>query len=99
MQSTNTERFETLQRVRVFARYLMRRDVPAEEVGYALAYIASELGLALNNRAEYVYPVVLSAITHASVNHLKMVEEEEAEEKEKADNSAEQELKMDVVLH
>ena len=58
------------RRIRLLVRRLLEREVPAQDVTFALAYIATELGLVLGNDAAKVFPVVLSGASQAAADFL-----------------------------
>jgi hypothetical protein len=65
-----------LERVRVLARKLLEDKAAPEAISFALAYIATELGLAVANNPVDVFPVVLSAVSQASAENSTGDEEE-----------------------
>lgn len=61
---------EVTRRIRLLVRRLLEREVPAQDVSFALAYIAVELGLVLGNDAARVFPVVLAGASQAAADVL-----------------------------
>lgn len=59
---------EVYARVRGQVRRLLDRGVPPAQVSFALAYVATELGLVVSRDPVRVFPVVLDALGQAA-NH------------------------------
>ena len=66
-----------------------------EDISFALAYIATELGLHYTNNSTTVFPVVLRAMAHAVDAH--STDDDDSQE---ADNAEVEEIvPIDAVLH
>jgi hypothetical protein len=60
------ERLNILSKVtRTFVREMLNEDARAEEISYALGYVATELGLLLTNNSYKVFTTVLSGLQDA----------------------------------
>ena len=60
------ERLNILSKVtRTFVRQMLNEDASAEEISYALGYVATELGLLLTNNSFKVFTTVLSGLQDA----------------------------------
>ncbi len=70
MTKAGLEMTDITKRIRMLVRRLLEREVPAQDVTFALAYIATELGLVLGNDAAKVFPVVLSGASQAASDFL-----------------------------
>jgi len=67
--STEQKEFDLiLGKVRARAISLLKDEKAAPDVCFALAYVATELGLSTANQPEKVFPLVLKAVTQASAN-------------------------------
>ena len=64
-----------LERVRSFVHELLKEGVPPAEISYALAFVATELGLTVAEDPMGVFPVVLSGVAQAAATHLSEQEE------------------------
>lgn len=58
-----------VERVRKFVRDQMSDGASAPDLSFALAYIATDLGLAISADPLRVFPVVLEGIAQASLAH------------------------------
>lgn len=56
-------------RVRGQVKRLLQRDASPADVSYALAFVATELGLSLSNDAARVLPVVLKGASQAATSY------------------------------
>jgi len=55
-----------MERVRGFTRGLLDNGVEPQAISFALAFVATELGLAVANNPVDVFAVVLSAVSQAA---------------------------------
>lgn len=81
--------------VRDFARDQLDADFKPQDLSFALAYIATELGLHFTKNSTSVFPVVLRAMAHA-------VDARNTDDDDslKADNAeVEEVVPIDAVLH
>jgi hypothetical protein len=60
---------EIMGRVRAMVGALLDASAAPPSVSYALAYVATELGLAVAGNSVQVFPVVLSAVSSAAADH------------------------------
>ena len=60
---------EVMSRVRALVGALLDAGAEPPHVSYALAYVATELGLAVAANPVQVFPVVLSAVSSAAADH------------------------------
>jgi hypothetical protein len=60
---------EVTERIRALVGALLDAAVPAPNVSHALAYVATELGLAVAGNPVQVFPVVLGGVSSACADH------------------------------
>jgi len=77
---------ELIQKLRYFVKGQLDEEVLPSDVSYALAYVATELGLFLAPEPVDVIPVVMGAIAQAVLTQQKS-ESDEQEEKETLKNT------------
>jgi len=81
--------------VRNFVRDQLKEDFQPQELSFALAYIAMELGLHYTNNSTMVFPVVMRAMAHAVDTR-----NTDSDDLQEADNTdVEEVVPIDVVLH
>jgi hypothetical protein len=77
--SENQTPAELLGQVRDFVRELLDEEAAPPQITFCLAYVATELGLAMTDNSARVVPVVLDAVAHAT---RVMTQQEEGDEEE-----------------
>lgn len=55
-----------IDRVRIFVREMLDDAADPPAISFALAYVATELGLAVADSPAHVFPVVLDAVSRAT---------------------------------
>jgi hypothetical protein len=64
--SENQTPAELLSQIRDFVRELLDEDAAPPQITFCLAYVATELGLAMTDNSPRAVPVVLDAVAHAT---------------------------------
>lgn len=60
---------DVFARVRGQVKRLLERDASPSDISFALAYVATELGLAISNDPARVFPVVLNGASQAATSY------------------------------
>ena len=88
---------EVMGKVRTLVGALLEAEAQAPHISYALAYVATELGLFSAAEAVQVFPVVLSAISRAAADHNQ--EGDESQSTEAASNCSDEQRPEGATLH
>ena len=70
---------ELLSQVRDFVHELLDEGAAPPQISFCLAYVATELGLAMTDNSPRVVPVVLDAVAHATRVMTQQEDEDEEE--------------------
>jgi hypothetical protein len=96
MSSSDNPFKQLMPALREFVNDRIGEDFQPQDISFALAYIATELGLHCTNNSTTVFPVVLRAMSHALDAH----HSAECEKTKEADDSAlDETAPPDAVLH
>lgn len=60
-----------LERVRTLVREELRQGAEPADLSFVLAFVATELGMAIASDPLQVFPVVLDAVTRATLNRVR----------------------------
>ena len=77
--SENQTPAELLSQVRDFVHELLDEEAAPPQITFCLAYVSTELGLAMTDNSARVVPVVLDAVAHATRVMTQQDDEDEEE--------------------